>query len=61
MGVQILHIEEPDKPAKDCWAMVQTKKEMMGVGNILTPYHVYIGTCASWYGASQCGAKTCKE
>jgi hypothetical protein len=48
MGVQILPIDEPDKLAKDGWAMVQTKGEMMGVGNILSPYHVYINMCASY-------------
>ncbi len=45
MGVQILHVNKLDKPAKDSWMMVQTKREMTGVRNILSPYHVYINTC----------------
>ncbi len=34
--------------AEDSWAMVQIKKEMTGVCNILSPHHVYINTCASY-------------
>jgi hypothetical protein len=48
MGIQILHVNEPDKPAKHGWAMVQTKRRMMGVCDILSPYHTYIDTCASY-------------
>ncbi len=48
MGVQILHVDEPKKPAKDGWAMVHPKRGMMGVRDILSPYHVYINTCASY-------------
>ncbi len=28
--------------------MVQTKREMMGVHDILSPYHMFINTCASY-------------
>jgi hypothetical protein len=48
MGIQILHVDNPDKLAKHGWAMVQTKRGMMGVRDILSPYHVYINTCASY-------------
>jgi hypothetical protein len=48
MGVQIHHFNEPDIPAKDGGAMVQPKKEMTEVHNILSPYHVYIDKCASY-------------
>jgi hypothetical protein len=48
MGVQILHVNEPDKPAEDGWAMIQTKREMMEVRNILSPYQVHINPCTSY-------------
>jgi hypothetical protein len=42
------HQQTPQKLAKDSWAMVKTKREMTGVCNILSLYHVYINTCASY-------------
>jgi hypothetical protein len=49
MGIKILHVnEEPDKLAKDGWAMVQTKREMTGMCDILSPYHVYMDTCTGY-------------
>jgi hypothetical protein len=42
------HQQTPQKLAKDSWAMIKTKREMTRVCNILSPYHVYINTCASY-------------
>jgi hypothetical protein len=48
MVAQIPHIKETAKPVQDGWAIVQTRWEMIGVRDILSPYHVYIDMCASY-------------